>query len=114
MSKFSLLFRRERLDDLLEARIAAEPVPKVASVPTYQSSGLARMERANPLVVQTLDVVRSFYRPGSRVAVPTPVPVAPAPTIWLVQIFCAPGPTYMLKLGPSVIEMVPVQSAATV
>src|SRR6476660_668950 len=29
--KFSLLFRRERLDDLLEARIAAEPVPKVAS-----------------------------------------------------------------------------------
>jgi hypothetical protein len=57
---------------------------------------------------------RSFYRPGSRVAVPTPNPVAPAPTIWLVQIFCAPGPTYMLKLGPLVIEIVPVQSAATV
>ena len=46
--KFSLLFRRKRGDDLLEARIAAEPVPKVASVPTYQSSGLARMERAKP------------------------------------------------------------------
>ena len=58
--KFSLLFRRKRGDDLLEARIAAEPVPKVASVPTYQSSGLARMERANPLVVQTLDVVGAF------------------------------------------------------
>ena len=58
--KFALLFRRKRLDDLLEARIAAEPVPKVASVPTYQSSGLARMERANPLVVQTLDVVGAF------------------------------------------------------
>ena len=58
--KFALLFRRKRGDDFLEARIAAERVPKVASVPTYQSSGLARMERANPLVVQTLDVVGAF------------------------------------------------------
>jgi hypothetical protein len=58
--KFALLFRRERSDDLLEARIAAEPAPKVASVPTYQSSGLARMERANPLVAQMLEVVGAF------------------------------------------------------
>jgi hypothetical protein len=87
-----------------KARIAAEPVLKVASVPTYQSSGLARMERANPISRSDARCRRSFYRPGSRVAVPTPVPVAPAPRIWLVQIFCAPGPTYMLKLGPSVLH----------
>ena len=37
--------------------------------------GLARMERAKPLFVQTLDVVASFYY-GTRTAVPmlTPMP----------------------------------------
>ena len=57
---------------------------------------------------------RSYRR--SRVAVPTPSPVpSPGPPpVWVIQSCCAPGPTYMLKLGPSVTDSVPVQSAATV
>ena len=58
---------------------------------------------------------RTFYRPGSRVSVPTLTPVlAGVGELWIVQTFCAPGPTYMLKFGPPVTEIVPVQSGATV
>ena len=72
------------------------------------------MERAKPLVVQTLDVrQRSFYY-GSRVAVPTLVRCCQDSAVWVVQTFCAPGPTYILKLGPPAIDSVPVQSGATV
>jgi hypothetical protein len=63
------------------------------------------MERAKPIIVPTFDVVTagSFYC-GSRVAVPTPSPVkSSGPTlIWVIQSCFAPGPMYMLKLGPSV------------
>ncbi len=58
---------------------------------------------------------RNFYRAGSRVNVPTLTPVlAGVGELWIVQTFCAPGPTYMLKFGPPVIDSVPVQSGATV
>ena len=57
---------------------------------------------------------RSFYY-GTRVAVPTLNPRRASTSGNLrVQICCAPGPTYMLKLGPSVMDIVPVQSGATV
>ena len=79
--------------------------------------GLARMERAKPIVVQTLDVVASFYY-GTRTAVPllTPGVTEPSGELWMVQTCCAPGPTYILKVGamPGDGERVPVQSGATV
>ena len=59
--------------------------------------GLARIERAKPIVVQMFDVVVTaedhYY--GRRVALPTPNPVPlPGPTlVWVVQTCCAPGPT---------------------
>jgi len=76
--------------------------------------GLARIERAKPLTRSDARCPRSFCY-GTRVAVPTPnpTPLPAPPPIWVVQSCCAPGPTYMLKLGPSVIEIVPVQSGAT-
>jgi hypothetical protein len=77
------------------------------------------MERAKPYDRSDVEwrhkqPKRSYY--GTRIAVPTPSPVpAPAPPpIWVIQSCCAPGPTYMLKLGPSGTEIVPVQSGATV
>ena len=45
-----------------------------AYLPSSKSiMGLARIERAKPLFVQTLDVVASFYY-GTRTAVPTLTP----------------------------------------
>lgn len=58
--------------------------------------GLARIERAKPSKAArgraSPQQPMSFYRPGSRVAVPTPNPTTPPP-IWVVQTCCAPGPT---------------------
>ena len=76
------------------------------------------MERAKPVVVQTFDVVGAFDY-GTRTAVPT---LTPMPAGGLgeetsrVQTCCAPGPTYILKVGdmPGPGVRVPVQSAATV
>ena len=42
--------------------------------------------------------------------VPTPNP----PAVWVKEIFCAPGATNILKLGPLGTDIVPVQSGATV
>ena len=90
-----------------------------AYLPSSKSiMGLARIERAKPLFVQTLDGRRSFYC-GTRTAVPT---LTPMPAGGLgeetsrVQTCCAPGPTYILKVGdmPGPGVRVPVQSAATV
>jgi hypothetical protein len=80
--------------------------------------GLAWIERAKPLFVQTLDVRRSFYY-GTRTAVPTLTPMPAGglgEEISRVQTCCAPGPTYILKVGdmPGPGVRVPVQSAATV
>jgi hypothetical protein len=83
--------------------------------------GLARMERAKPMVVQTFDVVvtaEQFYY-GTRTAVPTLTPMPAGglgEEISRVQTCCAPGPTYILKVGdmPGPGVRVPVQSAATV
>src|SRR5262245_26714125 len=81
--------------------------------------GLARIERAKPIVVQTSDVVvtpRSCYC-GIRTAVPllTPWVRDRSRPLWIVQTCCAPGPTYILKVGamPGAGDRVPVQSAAT-
>jgi hypothetical protein len=53
---------------------------------------------------------------GSRVAVPrpSPVPSPGPPPVFIIESCWAPGPMYMLKVGPSLIEIVPVQFAATV
>ena len=78
--------------------------------------GLAWIERAKPLFVQTLDVRRSFYY-GTRTAVPTLTPrPAGLGEVSRVQTCCAPGPTNILKVGdmPGPGVRVPVQSAATV
>ena len=76
-----------------------------------------RIGRAKPIVIRTFDVVvtaRSFYY-GTRIAVPTLTPMpAGLGEVSRVQTCCAPGPTYILKVGPLVIDSVPVQSAATV
>src|SRR6266550_6530275 len=61
---------------------------------------------------------RSFYY-GTRTAVPTLTPMPAGglgEEISRVQTCCAPGPTYILKVGdmPGPGVRVPVQSAATV
>src|SRR5437667_220202 len=90
-----------------------------AYLPSSKSTmGLARIERAKPLFVQTLDVGRSFYY-GTRTAVPTLTPMPAGglgEEISRVQTCCAPGPTYILKVGdmPGPGVRVPVQSGATV
>ncbi len=53
------LFRCEGADDFFEARIAAQRIPNGISF-NFPKLRLARMERANPLGVQTLDVVGAF------------------------------------------------------
>src|SRR5215471_16220181 len=96
-------------------------------VVTFFAIYLERGERVTDLVTRKLrlgaDRTRQALNPsdvrcprscyyGSRVAVPTPRPTAPAPAVWVNQNFCAPGPRYILKLGPSGTDMVPVQSGA--
>ncbi len=73
--------------------------------------GTAEWRRRSPIEA----CYPGFYR-DSRVAVPrpTPVPSPGPPPVFMIEICCAPGPTYMLKVGPSVIEIVPVQFGATV
>jgi MoxR-like ATPase len=55
------------------------------------------------------------YDDVDRIAVPTLSPMpAGLGEVSRVQTFCAPGPTYILKVGPLVIDSVPVQSGFTV
>src|SRR6476659_5752190 len=60
---------------------------------------------------------RSFYY-GRRTAVPLLSPGVPPPSgaLWIVQTCCAPGPTYILKVGdmPGAGDRVPVQSGTPV
>ena len=68
--------------------IRADPIWQVVK----SIMGLARIERAKPLFVQTLDVVGAF---ATATVSPFPHLIRGASTsaIWVVQICCAPGPT---------------------
>src|SRR6187401_1051621 len=94
----------------------SQPTSKISATKRVDGFGADRTRQTLQSVTSQIpsQQPRSFYRPGSRVAVPTPNPVAPAPTIWVNQSLCAPGPTYILKLGPLGTDRVPVQSGATV
>ena len=63
--------------------------------------GLGADRTANPLLVQTLDIVGAITTARST-AVPTLTPMPAGglgEEISRVQICCAPGPTYILKVG---------------